>query len=292
MTLPAGAGLSPAQIAQRSRSNFLIGFRSLDAAARAAMTAVYAFCRVVDDAVDDAADADAGRAALAFWRDELERAAEGTPTTPVGRELQGAMQRHGVAAAHLREVTEGMAMDLEPPAYRTLPELEVYCYRVASAVGLACLPIMGAGSVEAAAFAERLGQALQLTNILRDLRADAEAGRIYVPRDWLEHCAVEPGWLTGAGPPAIYAPAGPVARLCSRLSTAACARFAQARSALLAAPPAERRRLLPARIMGAIYGDLLARLTERGGDLRRPRVRVPKFKKVWLVATLKLGLRQ
>lgn len=291
MKPPPAAALPPELIAARSGSNFLVGIRSLPPASRAAMTGVYSFCRVVDDAVDDTKDLEEGRAWLQFWRAELDAAVAGQPQTPVGQAVQRALRQFGVDARHLYEVIEGMAMDLQPQAFDGLPALEVYCHRVASAVGLACLPIMGAHSAASVRFADRLGQALQLTNILRDLRSDAQEGRVYVPRRWLVDCRVDPAWLAGGGPAEAYRPGGPVARLCARLAAVARARFQEARAALQAMPAQEQKRVLPARIMGAVYGELLLRLVHRGGELRGPRVRVPKAKKLWLVAKLKLGLQ-
>lgn len=287
----ATAWLQPEQIAARSGSSFLVGFLCLPARRRAGMTAIYAFCRVVDDAVDDAADAAEGAANLALWQQELDAAERGEPATPVGRALQRTLREFGGDAEPLRELLAGVAMDLEPAGYADLEGLWVYCDRVASAVGRACLPILGVDAAAGAPFARALGRALQLTNILRDLVPDARAGRIYAPRDWLVACGVEPEWLQGTGPAGVYAPGGPVERLCERLHAAAGERFAAARAALADLPRADRRRLLPARIMGAVYRDLWRRLRARGGDLRVPRVRVPRARKLWLAAAELCGGR-
>jgi phytoene synthase len=168
--------------------------------------------------------------------------------------------------------------------------LRCYCYRVASAVGLACLPVLGAIGAEPTRFADALGKALQLTNILRDLRFDAELGRCYVPQTWLAETGVERAWLAGAGPSSVYAPGGPVASLRARLAQKAADEFAIARAALRLLPRRQRRALVPARIMGAIYGDLLRRLVRRGGDLRGPRMRVPRPRKAWLSLLVLAGV--
>jgi phytoene synthase len=286
---PAAAALTPKAITARSGSSFLSGFLCLDRRRRAGMTAIYAFCRVADDAVDDAPTAADGRAQLEFWRSELDAAECSAPRTPVGRALQATFAEFGACAAPLRELLAGVAMDLECTRYADLAALEVYCHRVASAVGLACLPVLGVEGELAERFAERLGRALQLTNILRDLRADAELGRVYAPDDWLQGCGVEVGWLRGGGPAAVYAQGGQVGRLCARLAAAARERFAEASAALLELPAAARRRLLPARIMGVVYRDLLRRLEARGGGLGGPRVRVPRARKLWLAAATMIG---
>ncbi len=288
---PPAAALEPREITARSGSNFLAGFRCLDAARRDGMTAIYAFCRVADDAVDEAPDVATGRAHLQFWRAELAAAASGNATTPVGNAVQTAMQRFGVQRRRLDDLLDGVAMDLEPHGFLDEAELRLYCYRVASAVGLACLPVLGAVGDGADAFAEALGRALQLTNILRDLRTDAEVGRCYVPRPWLAAAGVEPAWFGGTGPASVYAPGGPVALVCARLVTAAADEFARARAQLRALSRRQRRALVPARIMGAVYGELLWRLEQRGGDVRGERVAVGRSCKAWLALLVLAGVK-
>lgn len=285
---PICAAMRPEEIAARSGSNFLAGFVCLGAERRRGMTAIYAFCRVVDDAVDDAPDAPTGRAHLRFWRDELTAAAAGTAQTPVGIELQRTMQRFAVAREPLDALLDGVAMDLEHRGIADDAELHLYCARVASAVGRACLPVLGAHGPDAIAFADHLGQALQLTNILRDLRSDAEAGRVYVPRTWLAELGVSVETLRAA-PRDGVAPG--LAVLCRRLGDGARAEFAAARRHLAALPLAARRGLVPARIMGAVYRELLERLERRGPDLASSRVRVPKPKKLLLALSVWLGAR-
>lgn len=288
---PPAAALPAQEIAARSRSNFLVGFRCLDRARRDGMTAIYAFCRVADDAVDDAPDRATASTHLQFWRHELDAAARGEAATPVGREVQATMRRFGLGLGPLRDVLEGVAMDLDRRAYADEAELCVYCRRVASAVGLACLPVLGVREPAGEQFADRLGLALQFTNILRDLRADAEAGRVYVPRTWLAAAGVDAGWLRGDGPDAVYAPNGPIASLRRRLVERAEADFAAARAALQRLPRRSRRALVPARIMGAVYGDLLRRLARPDHDLRGPKVRVPRWRKTWLLLQVLAGVR-
>ncbi len=288
---PPASRLSPAEVTGRSGSNFLAGFVCLDAQRAAGMTAIYAFCRVVDDAVDEAPDAATGERHLAFWRAELAAAAAGAATTPVGRAVQQAMQRFGVPAAPLGELLDGVATDLAPCAFTDEQQLHGYCHRVAAAVGLACLPVLGADSAGGRAFAHALGHALQRTNILRDLRGDAAAGRCYVPRPWLDDDGVDAAWLRGDGPATAYAPGGPVARLCARLAAAARSHFTDAARTLQALPRAQRRALVPARIMGAIYRELLAQLERRRGDLCAPRARVGRGRKAWLALQVLGGVR-
>ncbi len=283
--------LDPAGITARSGSNFLAGFICLDAGRREAMTAIYAFCRVVDDAVDDSPDRDTAATRLAFWSGELEAAALGAAEAPIGVAVQKAMETFDVRVEPLRELVAGCAMDLDLEGPRDEAGLELYCYRVASCVGLTCLPILGADSEGGRRYAVALGQALQLTNVLRDLRGDAEIGRCYVPATWLQDFGLDRASLLGTGDSALYAPGGGVTMLCERLAQRARDRFAEARGELLSLPRSERRGLVAARIMGAVYSGLLVRLEGRGGDISVPRARVPKWQKLWAALAVWLGVR-
>lgn len=282
--LPPGALLTPQAVAAASGSSFLVSFRFLDEARREGMVAIYAFCRVVDDAADDAPDASVAREHLDFWRAELDAALlDGSlPRTEVGRAIARVVASHGVQARHLREILDGVGADLEAPRHETEQSLDRYCYLVASAVGLACLPVLGARGAVAEEYAVSLGKALQWTNILRDLHEDAREGRIYVPRNWLRELGIDEAWLSGHGPESAYEAAGPVHRLVDRLAGTAQRHFAAARAALLRLDRAERRHLLPPRIMGAVYGELLKRLVRRGGDIRGPRLRIGRWRKLWI----------
>ncbi|MFO1054276.1 MAG: squalene/phytoene synthase family protein [Planctomycetota bacterium] len=289
---PPGTTAQPNEVARASRSSFLGAFMLLPARRRDALAAVYAFCRVVDDAGDEAASAQLAREGLAFWSAELDAIARGEAHTPIGRGVQSAVRDFGVDLADLREVIEGVGMDADGRRYATLDELDVYCRKVASAVGLACLPVFGAASGESRRYAEQLGLALQLTNILRDLREDAREGRSYVPADRLAAHGVEVQWLRGDAAREVYAPNGPVDRLVHELASVARERFARADSLL---PAVDRRALLPARVMGEVYRALLHRVERRGGRLDDARrVRVPRPVKLAILARAvlrqKLGL--
>ncbi|MCA8953653.1 MAG: squalene/phytoene synthase family protein [Planctomycetes bacterium] len=287
---PPAAGLAPDAVLAGSGSNFRTAFLCIDPERRDGMTAIYAFCRVADDAADDAPDRETGAAHVAFWREELAAATRGAATTPVGRALAATMARFGTERAALDALLDGVAMDLLPSGFADEQELRHYCDCVASAVGRACLPVLGASGPAAVRFANALGQALQFTNILRDLRVDAAIGRVYAPRSWLAECAVDAAWLDGDGPPAAYAPDGPIARLRARFVATARGDFAAAYGALAELPRPQRRALVPARIMAAVYRSLLGRLTGLGGALPPERVRVPKAIKLWWAASIQLGV--
>jgi phytoene synthase len=174
------------RLARREAGNFYGAFRVLPGPQRQAMCALYAFMRVADDLSDSPGDAAAKRPALAAWRAGFHRALRGEYEHPLHPALHHAMQTHAVPPEYLDAVLDGVEMDLEPVGYATFADLRLYCYRVASAVGLACIHIWGFKDDRAKGYAETAGLAFQLTNILRDLREDAERGRVYLPREDLE----------------------------------------------------------------------------------------------------------
>lgn len=280
---PLAASSSPAEIARASGSNFLLSFAFLSPGRRRALLAVYAFCRVVDDAVDlveDPSQAELAREHLEFWKDELEKAFEGRPGTPTGFALHRAAECFALEQAPLMEVCHGVGMDLEPPRYASFEDLELYMSRVASAVGITCLPIFGADKDRARPYAHALGLALQYTNILRDIAEDGDHGRVYLPRDELARHGVDPAWLCGSPLPEALAPDGPVARLLRAEIQRARGLYEKA-AALL--PAEDRRALKPARIMGRIYRDLLDKVEGLGpASLTSPRVRCPLWRKLYL----------
>ena len=292
MSTPVAAPLTPEQITRRSGSSFNVSFLFLERPRRQALTAVYAFCRVIDNAVDEARDAAAGREALAFWGQELERAytddGNGAETR-LGLGLGEAVRAYGVRREHLREILAGVAMDLDPVDYQTVADLRGYCFKVASAVGLACLPILGADPDRDQAYAKHLGMALQFTNILRDLRTDAEQGRVYVPRELRSRAGIADGdacgWLSGTGPGAAYQPGGPIAQVVDLMADLAREHFAKSKAAL---PKPMVSGLLVAEIMAAVYTDLLRRVQARGGNLGVPPPRISRWRKLYLAIRTRL----
>ena len=193
-----------AAVARREARNFYAAFRLLPASRRRSMCALYAFLRHSDDLADEPGSAPVKARALDDWRQALDAALAGDggawPGFPA---LADTVERFAIPAHLLHAVIEGVSMDIQPRGFATFAELAVYCYHVASVVGLSCLHIWGYRSEggQAERLAERCGIALQLTNILRDIRDDAEHGRIYLPRDDLLRFGVEPRELAAAGPP-------------------------------------------------------------------------------------------
>jgi len=180
------------QKAAASGSSFYYSFRFLPPEKRRAITALYAFCRAVDDTVDECVDPGVAGKKLDWWREEIHRTCQGTPSHPVSHALGDAIQRYGLAEEYFQEIIDGMAMDLVQHHYANFSELSLYCYRVASVVGLLAAEIFGYTNRLTLKYAHDLGTAFQLTNIIRDVREDAARGRIYLPQDELQRFGVRP----------------------------------------------------------------------------------------------------
>lgn len=263
-----------AALARRSGSNFYYSFLFLPRRKREAMYALYAFCRTVDDAVDQGAGTvSEQRRSLADWRAELGRAYEGHPTQPIAVHLAQIVRTFPIQRQHLEAILDGVEMDIDKRRYATFEELFEYCYRVAAAVGLACIEIFGYIDPRARDYALNLGVALQLTNILRDLRADAERGRIYLPLDELRRFGYrEEDLLQGRYTQAYL----------ELMRFQADRTHAYYRAARAALPRVDRRRLLAAEIMGAIYHALLEAIEARRFRVFGERVRLSAPRKLAL----------
>jgi phytoene synthase len=267
------------RVARVSGSSFTQAFRLLPAERRAALAALYAFCRVVDDAADEHADP---AAAIARWREELARALDGTATHPIAVALGDTVRRFGVPAQHLEEILTGVEMDLEHRRYETFDALRRYCYHVAAAVGLAALPIIGCRHPRSHAYAETLGIALQLTNILRDVAEDAERGRIYVPLEDLRRFGYrERDLLTHTRNAALREL---VAFECARAHTFY-------RAARASSTAEDRRALAPAEGMRLVYQRLLARIEADPDAIFGPRISLPLYEKALCTAVAWLRMR-
>jgi phytoene synthase len=242
-------------VVRRSRSNFSLAFLALPRGRRRALNAIYAFCRVVDDVADTPGDPAAKRRRLARWKEAIDHFGEGEHRHPILRELARADAAFGVPLRHLREVCEGMEMDVEGRPFADFPGLVGYCEKVASAVGLACLGVFGVRTASAERYARALGVALQLTNILRDVWIDARAGRVYMPREDMERFGVgEDAFRRGEYNERVVA-------LLRFQADRARSFFAEADAAL---PRDGREKLFPARLMGRIYRRLLEEMDGAG----------------------------
>ena len=180
-----------AQKAAASGSSFYYAFLFLPAPRRAAITAFYAFCREVDDIVDDTLDTGVAASKLAWWQTEVAQAFSGKPSHPVMRALMPLAADYAIEEAHLQKVIQGCQMDLEQTRYLDYPGLQRYCHLVAGIVGEVAANIFGRTQAQTTAYAHKLGQALQLTNILRDVGEDALRGRIYLPASELQQFEVK-----------------------------------------------------------------------------------------------------
>jgi phytoene synthase len=253
------------------KTSFYYAFLVLPPEQRRGIVAVWDFCRAVDDAVDEApvgSGAAAGREAIAFWRRDLAACyGEGVPFTPQGRGLQPFVRAFDLPRAAFEDVIDGVAMDLDNTSYETVEALFEYCRRVASAVGLICIRIFGCTHPDSERYALNLGIALQLTNILRDVGADLDRGRVYLPLQDLAAfgCTVDD------------LRKGIVTDRVRDLLEFECAR---ARSfyqeAIAVKPAADRRRLIAAEIMRAVYFETLRRIERCGYDVFGARTRVPR----------------
>ncbi|MCB5187336.1 presqualene diphosphate synthase HpnD [Methylobacillus caricis] len=176
--------------AAASGSSFYYSFLFLPKPKREAITALYAFCREVDDIADEVQDFNVARTKLEWWRTEIAKLYAGQPQHPVSKALQEPIKQYALQQQHLLEIIDGMQMDLEQNRYRDFAELELYCYRVASVVGLLSASIFGYSNPQTLQYALDLGMAFQLTNITRDVGEDARRGRIYLPIEELEKFGV------------------------------------------------------------------------------------------------------
>jgi phytoene synthase len=271
------------QLTRKSRSNFYYAFLFLPRPRRDALYAVYAFCRMVDDAVDLQTDPDAQRGELARWRAELARCYDGGAVeTPIGRRLAEAVHAYAIPRSALEAILEGVEMDVDHQAYDTFDALYPYCYRVAAAVGLCCIEIFGYTEPRAREYAVNLGVALQLTNIMRDVEGDAVAGRIYIPRDDLARFGVGADDLrAGRYTEGFVALMEHQAARARRFYAAAHETF----------PLRDARTLVAAQIMGRIYLSLLEELEARRFRVFGGRVTVPTRRKLAIAFRTWAGAR-
>ncbi len=263
-----------------SRSSFYTAMRLMPPRERNAMFAIYGFCRVVDDIADDEGPSPAERhAALTAWRGEIDAlfAGESRPTTA---DLVEPVRRFSLSRKDFMEIIDGMEMDVGAPIVAPpFEELDLYCDRVASAVGRLSVRVFGMGEVPGRALAHHLGRALQLTNILRDLDEDAAMGRLYLPAE-----ALASAGIAIANPSAVLADPR-IDAACRWLSPRAFDHYRQAER-ILAAHPAGKLRT--PRLMGAVYGDILRLMEAAGWSPPRARVKIGRGRLAWIL--LRFGL--
>ena len=261
------------QKAAASGSSFYYAFLFLPKPRRAAITAFYAFCREVDDVVDDAVDPGVAGSKLAWWRAEVATAYAGSPTHPVMKALMLLAADYKIEQRHLQAIIDGCQMDLAQTRYLDFAGLQQYCHLVAGVVGEVAANIFGQTEIGTTAYAHKLGQALQLTNIIRDVGEDALRGRIYLPVNELQQFEVKAHEV--------------LKRIYSERFTALM-RFQAARAhslydeAFSLLPEVDRRAQKPGLMMASIYRTLLCEIERDNFQVLHQRVSLTPLRKLWL----------
>ena len=269
--------MSPDEYCQQktvqSGSSFYYSFLFLPPERRRAITALYAFCREVDDTVDETSDGSVARIKLAWWRTEVSNMVKGAPTHPVTQALQPHMATYKLEEQHLQAIIDGMEMDLDQSRYLDYPGLQKYCWRVAGVVGILSASIFGYTDPQTLAYAEKLGLAFQLTNIIRDVGDDARKGRIYIPVNELQQFNVT---------------AADILNFRHSEKFEALMQFQNERAqrtydeALALLPKADRRAQRPGLMMAAIYRTLLDEIARDNFQVLNQRVSLTPLRKLWL----------
>ena len=261
------------QRAAASGSSFYYSFVFLEPAKRQAITALYAFCREVDDIVDECADPHLARTKLAWWRTEIAHLYAGQPSHPVTQALATTLSRFSLPQEQLLEIIDGMEMDIDNGRYPDFRTLHLYCYHVASTVGLLAAEIFGYTDRRTLKYAHDLGLALQLTNIIRDVGEDARRGRIYLPQDELTRFEVTETDILQARDSANFQ------RLMAFQIERAQATYDRALAQL---PSVDRKAQRAGLVMAAIYRTLLKEIARDGCQVLHQRTSLTPLRKVWL----------
>jgi phytoene synthase len=254
-------------------SSFYYSFLFLEPLRRQAITALYAFCREVDDVVDECSDANVARAQLDWWRSEVQALFDGHPSHPVMKALATSLQHFSLPQEQLLEIIDGMEMDLDNPRYADFKALHLYCYRVASVVGLLAAEIFGYTDRMTLKYAHDLGLAFQMTNIIRDVGEDARRGRIYLPQDELARFGVTDADLLQARYTDSFR------KLMEFQVARTTALYQQAFAQLAAADHKAQRAGL---IMAAIYRATLDEIVRDDYRVLDQRISLPPLRKLWL----------
>jgi len=261
------------QKAVQSGSSFYYSFLFLPMERRRAITALYAFCREVDDTVDECSDPMIARNKLAWWRKEIAAMREGAPTHPVTQALQPHLSAYSLDAKHLLAIIDGMEMDLDQTRYLDFKGLQRYCWHVAGVVGILSAGIFGVTRPQTLQFAEKLGLAFQLTNIIRDVGEDARKGRIYLPVNELQQFNVTAADILNARHSENFE------KLMRFQADRAQAVYEEAFALL---PPEDRRAQRPGLMMAAIYRALLDEIQRDGFHVLNQKISLTPIRKLWL----------
>ena len=261
------------QKAASSGSSFYYSFMFLPPNRRRAITALYAFCREVDDVVDECSDPQIAANKLTWWRQELDRLYAGQPQHPVTQALQAVLPEFNLPQEQLQEIIDGMEMDLQQTRYLDFKALSLYCYRVASVVGLLAAEIFGYTDRQTQKYAHDLGMAFQLTNIIRDVGEDARRGRVYLPSDELKRFDVPVADILDARHSDNFR------KLMEFQIERAEQYYAQAMAQL---PAVDRRMQRPGLVMAAIYRTLLEEIKRDGCQVLTQRTSLTPLRKLWI----------
>ncbi len=264
---------APATLVKKSRSSFYYSFLFLPRPKREAIYAVYALCRSVDDIADDSGDAAGKAGRLKAWREELDRCYAGRPTHPITEQLGECLSRYPIPQGYFEELLAGVEMDLTINRYPTFVDLSRYCYRVASVVGLICIEIFGYTQEMTKEYAVNLGLALQLTNILRDLKTDGQRGRIYLPQEDLQRFGYREEDLLNCRYTPEFFP------LMHVEADRAREYFKQAARSL---PSEDRKSMVAAEIMGKIYRETLETIARKDFRVFEDRIALSSARKLQL----------
>lgn len=261
------------QKAAQSGSSFYYSFLFLAPDRRRAITALYAFCREVDDTVDECTDASIARTKLSWWRKEVAAMMSGAPTHPVTQALQANLTTFALDSQYLMAIIDGMEMDLDQTRYLDFPGLQKYCWHVASAVGILSARIFGVTNPQTLEYAEKLGLAFQLTNIIRDVGEDARKGRIYLPVNELQQFGVTAADILNARHSDKF-------EQLMQFQAARAHKLYDEAFALL--PKEDRRAQRPGLIMAAIYRAVLTEVERDGFHVLNQRISLTPIRKLWL----------
>lgn len=263
--------------AAKSGSSFYYAFRFLPPPRRAAITAFYAFCREVDDVVDEMRDPGVAASKLQWWRHEVQKAYAGNPTHPVMQALMPLAKDYAIEAAHLNAVIDGCQVDLEQTRFLDFPALQRYCHLVAGVVGEVAANIFGLTEAQTVQYAHQLGLAMQLTNIIRDVGDDARRGRIYLPVSELQRFEVKASEIL-----ARQAPWGYSERFDALMRFQAERAHALYDEAFGLLPEADRQAQKPGLMMANIYRTLLREIERQGFQVLHQRTSLTPLRKLWI----------
>lgn len=256
-------------------SNFYYSFLFLPLEQKDAITSIYAFCREVDDIVDECSDSSIAEQKLIWWGTEIDRVFNGAPQHPIGITLAKAVRKFELQRVWFDEILQGMAMDLRYHGYETFADLKLYCHCVASTVGMLAATIFGYKNANTLEYAKQLGIAFQLVNIIRDVGEDARRGRIYIPEEYLAEFAIQPAEILNLNI---------TDNIKFRSLMAKMAKLARQyyNNAMQSLPPEDRATQLSGLIMAKIYFQILTEIENSNFAVLNQKITITPLRKLWI----------